>query len=165
MKLTSVDLEDEELKILARPDTFFKKIGFEDTRLSKKLRISIKYDYLDLENTSYHFYQEFHLKDTQRYFEIMKELSSKTINELEESPRELHFYRNKINGNLRAMLKAHIPNALSSEAIIYHFALYTNKDILADRGKDIRSPRIYFMLGTNGFIYPIFFDPYHEINP
>lgn len=57
-----------------------------------------------------------------------------------------------------------MPEAIQSNPIIYHFALYTSKQ-QADRNKDIRSPRVYFMLGTYGFIYPLFFDPYHEINP
>lgn len=28
-----------------------------------------------------------------------------------------------------------------------------------------RNPRIYFMVGYNGMIHPLFFDPFHELNP
>ena len=31
------------------------------------------------------------------------------------------------------------------------------------RENGVRSPRIYFMQGLYGVIYPLFFDPYHEI--
>ncbi len=48
---------------------------------------------------------------------------------------------------------------------IYHFALYTAENEVADRTKGIRSPRIYFVLADYGRIYPLFFDPYHELNP
>ena len=35
----------------------------------------------------------------------------------------------------------------------------------ADRETDTRCSRVYFMLGTYGHIYILFFDPYHELNP
>lgn len=54
---------------------------------------------------------------------------------------------------------------LSPECIpsFYHFALYTNEE--SSRKSGIKSPRIYFFIGGNGVIYPLFYDPYHEINP
>lgn len=33
----------------------------------------------------------------------------------------------------------------------------------ACRETGVRSPRIYFMLGVYGLIYPLLFDPYHEL--
>jgi hypothetical protein len=30
---------------------------------------------------------------------------------------------------------------------------------------EAKARRVYFMLGTNGFIYILFFDPFHELNP
>lgn len=164
MKLSSIDLEPEELKTINSPDHFKKEISYEDSRMSMDLPIVIKYDYLDLGNTAYHFKQEFKLKDTQKYFEMMKEISSNSINSLSAKARTYHFYRTNITGNLRAAMLKAIPEAVQSNTIIYHFALYTSEE-KADRSKDIRSPRIYFMLGTYGYIYPLFFDPYHEINP
>jgi hypothetical protein len=41
--------------------------------------------------------------------------------------------------------------------------LYTNDE--ASRETGVKSPRVYFILGTYGFVYILFFDPYHEINP
>jgi len=49
--------------------------------------------------------------------------------------------------------------------IVYHFGLYECESKQASRATGERSPRVYFMLGTNGFIYPLFFDPFHELNP
>lgn len=164
MKLGSIDLEPEELKTINSPDRFKKEICWEDSRLSMDLPIVIKYDYLDLGCSDYHFKQEFKLEDTQRYFEMMKEISSNSINSLSLKARDYHFYRTDIKGNLRKAMEKTIPDAVSSNPIIYHFALYTHEE-KADRENGIRSPRIYFMLGTYGYIYPLFFDPYHEINP
>ena len=38
-------------------------------------------------------------------------------------------------------------------------------ELLEEQTEPGRPVRIYFMLGTYGYIYPLFFDPYHEINP
>lgn len=164
MKLDSIDLEPDELRTINSPDRFKKEISYEDSIMSMDLPIVIKYDYLDLGDTAYHFKQEFKLKDTQRYFEMMKEISSSSINRLSMKARDYHFYRTNISGNLRTAMQKIIPEAVCTNTIIYHFALYTSEE-KADRNRDIRSPRIYFMLGTYGYIYPLFFDPYHEINP
>ncbi len=163
MKLTDVDILPDELRAMAMPDKFKNEIGYEDTQLSMDIPICIKYDYLDLEDTEYHFNQSFHHRDTQCYFKMMKMISSSTINSLMKKEREYHFYRSKIAGNLKRVLQQSLPEAVNSNPIVFHFALYTAEN--ADRTKDVRSPRIYFLLGTNGFIYPLFFDPYHEINP
>ena len=57
------------------------------------------------------------------------------------------------------------PKAIEVNPLIFHFALYTDEKVVANRNKNTRAPRIYFMLGKNGVIYILFFDPYHEINP
>ena len=49
------------------------------------------------------------------------------------------------------------------QPIIFHFGLYTDKKHMASRETGVRAPRIYFMQGLYGVIYPLFFDPYHEI--
>ena len=49
------------------------------------------------------------------------------------------------------------------QPIIFHFGLYTDKKHMASRETGARAPRIYFMQGLYGVIYPLFFDPYHEI--
>jgi glutaredoxin-related protein len=165
MKLTSADIENDDFFIINKPDQFRETMKPADVRLSHDLPIMIRYDYIDLDKTDYNFSQKFQLKDTQSYFERMKKISSKTINNiLDGSDRELHFHRSEIKGNLKRAIQSVIPQAIASNQIIYHFALYTDKDG-ADRECDLRSPRIYFMLGNYGHIYVLFFDPYHELNP
>lgn len=165
MKLTSADIENEDFFTINKPDRFSEAMKLADVRLSHDLPIMIRYDYIDLDKTEYNFKQHFHHKDTQAYFERMKQISSKTINDiLDGSDRELHFHRSVIQGNLKKAIQKVIPQAITSNLIIYHFALYTDKDN-ADRDADRRSPRIYFMLGNYGHIYILFFDPYHELNP
>ena len=79
---------------------------------------------------------------------------------------DYHLYRSAVKGKLFEVLKSVYPNLTKGIVPeIYHFALYTVKNGLADRTSDIRSPRIYFVLGDYGRIYPLFFDPYHELNP
>lgn len=169
MKLNAydIDIQPEELAQLNRPDSFSKCLSTEDVRLSKDLPIVIKYDYVDLGVTDYHFKQEFLLKDTQEYFSMMKEISSNTINQLEEKARNdnsYHFYRSSFTGKVRQAVQKIISDA-DDNLIVYHFGLYECDSRQACRTTGERSPRIYFMLGTNGFIYILFFDPYHELNP
>lgn len=164
MKLTEADIEDDDVMMMNSPERFNREISPEDLKLSKKVPIVIKYDYIDLGTTDYNFCQIFHHKDTMAYFSLMKSISSETIDTLAGKARDYHFYRSEIRGNLRRELWKIMPEAVRSNPVIFHFALYT-QEMKADRKQDIRSPRVYFMLGTYGHIYIIFFDPYHEINP
>ena len=47
----------------------------------------------------------------------------------------------------------------------FHFALYQDKGTMGNRISGVKSPRIYFFIGDNATLYPMFYDPYHEINP
>lgn len=152
MKLTQADIEGEDFATINAPDRFRVALSAEDAILSHTLPIMVRYDYIDLGKTPYHFGQKFHEKDTKAYFERMKSISSKSINDI-------------LSGNLRKAFRTLLPGAMADGQIVYHFALYTDHDTLADREKDIRSPRVYFMLGNYGHIYVLFFDPYHELNP
>lgn len=63
--------------------------------------------------------------------------------------------------------KIFTPSILENDLTInlaYHFSLY-DTDRWADRSTDTRNSRVYFILGTYGHIYILFFDPYHELNP
>ena len=166
MKLNAfdIDLQPEDIAVLNTPDKFKNRINTDDAKLSMDLPIVIKYDYVDLDITDYHFNQEFTLLDTQRYFSMMKEISSNTINNLSQNSKEYHFYRSKFSGKVRQEIKKIMPDA-DENLIIYHFGLYECESRNASRETGERSPRIYFILGTNGFIYIVFFDPYHELNP
>ncbi len=166
MKLTEIDLEPEDIYQYNCPDKVHVTLSAEDVKLSYETPIVIKYDYLDLGSTAYHFKQIFEERDTQAYFEKMKMISSETINNLSKRAAELHFRRSDIKGNLYKALKTLFADKdIDPCLIIFHFALYSDKDVMACRETNIRCPRVYFMLGTNGFIYPLFFDPYHELNP
>lgn len=166
MKLTEIDLEPEELCQLHSPDSPTVVLTTDDVRLSNETPITIKYDYLDLDITEYHFKQSFEWRDTKEYFDKMKTISSSTINDLQNVANELHFRRSPLKGNLRkALCKRFKGQRLDDSIIIYHFALYSDKDVMANREKNIRCPRIYFFQGTYGTIYPLFFDPFHELNP
>lgn len=125
----------------------------------------ICYDLIDLSETLYHFHQScFDNTDIKEYFSCLKYISRNTISDLvQNSNYRFHFHKSQIQGKLKQILKIlHKKNDIFPE--IYHFALYTSEQ-KADREKGIKSPRIYFVVGYNGMIYPLFYDPYHEINP
>ena len=76
LKECDIDIQPEELETINKPDSFKNKIHTDDVLISKDLPIVIKYDYIDLGKTDYHFHQDFTLRDTQAYFSKMKEISS-----------------------------------------------------------------------------------------
>lgn len=165
MKVTAADLEDEDFYTINASERFDKKLTPGDINLSTDLPILVRYDYIDLGETPYHFHQVFTHEDTKGYFGKMKEFAGKSINTImSESDKENHFHRSKLVGNVRREIKKILPKALETDQIIYHFALHDNDD-WADRNTDTRASRVYFMLGTYGHIYILFFDPYHELNP
>ena len=103
MKLNEcdIDIQPEELETINKPDSFKNKIRTDDVRLSKDLPIVIKYDYIDLGKTDYHFHQDFTLSDTQAYFSKMKEISSNTINNLEKKQRNITSIVHHSQGRIR----------------------------------------------------------------
>ena len=139
----------------------------EDLCLSQNVPIIVRYNLIDLNRTKYHFKQEFKSNETNLYFERMYELSILTINKIEDSniQNRIHFYRSGIKGNLKSVLAEINPKIVKANPLIFHFALDPGNNNYANREKSIRNPRVYFMLGMNGAIHILFFDPYHEINP
>lgn len=160
-----IDLDENDLQDIHAPVPLNGRIPNDDLSISQNSPIVISYALVDLEKTAYHFKQSFTLRDTQTYFKILKELSSSSIHDWLEDGRKYHFYRTDIKGNLKSLLNQLSPGAADANPLVFHFALYTDKNTTADRKQDIRAPRIYFMLGRYGIIYILFFDPYHEINP
>lgn len=159
--------EDDFWEDIHGPHSVGEKLSIEDTRLSMNVPMVISYELADLDVTDYNFKQEFSLDDTQSYFSIMKEISCQSINEIiDESDHSLHFYRSKVNKPMKDLLQKLDPDCDPDyqSTFIYHFALSTDP-LGASRESGRRSPRVYFMLGRNGMIFPLFFDPYHEINP
>ncbi|MDE5632490.1 MAG: hypothetical protein K2L92_10720 [Muribaculaceae bacterium] len=166
MKLTAVDLEHEDYYTINRRDPLKYSLTKDDSRLSHSVHGVIKYDYIDLGKTDYHFKQAFEQQEISMYFERMNLLSTTTIDNLSSRADDLHLRRSDIKGNLKKAVLQIYPEMAQSNPIIYHIALHDkNHKEKGDRNKGTRCPRLYFMLGTNGHIYILFFDPYHELNP
>lgn len=131
----------------------------------------ISYRYIDFDKTKYHFFQDcFDNKDILEYFDFMNFLTSYPFNDiLSNKDKDWHLYNNNYFKDLR--FKELVDTALGIKKGLrveqvpsfYHFALYTNET--ASRHTNIKSPRVYFFIGENAIIYPLFYDPYHEINP
>lgn len=138
----------------------------EELAESLDLPITVCYNLADIDSTKYGFGQVFEQRDTLNYFSIMRKFTANSLNKLFEHRHDYHLYRSVIKGNLFEVLKSIYPN-LTKGAMpeIYHFALYTTDSGNADRANGVRSPRVYFVLADYGRIYPLFFDPYHELNP
>lgn len=133
----------------------------------------ISYKYIDFENTDYHFFQDcFDNNDIRHYFDFMNILSSDSfIALLNNKKRDWHLNPNDYNRDTRfrqlvnKALGIEKPLPPNCQPSFYHFALYTNSTDTASRATKIKSPRIYFFIGNDAVIYPLFYDPYHEINP
>lgn len=68
-------------------------------------------------------------------------------------------------GFLKRIFDSIDPEIAKANPLIFHFALNPDNDNTANRRDNIRNPRVYFMVGKEGMIHVLFFDPYHEINP
>lgn len=166
MKLNSVDLEPEDIAGLNYRDPLRYSLTPDDSKLSHSVNCVIKYDYIDLGVTDYNFKQYFDQNEIKMYFERMNLISSSSIADLSQCAKELHLRRSDIKGNLKKAVSKIYPEMLVSNPIIYHISLHNSSHTeWGDRASGTRCPRLYFMLGTNGHIYILFFDPYHELNP
>lgn len=168
MKLNpyEIDITSEDIALLNKRESLKYSLTPEDTQISYSVHGVIKYDYIDLGKTDYHFKQPFEQSEIQMYFERAKLLTTTSLNNLSSQAQKLHLRRSSLVGNLKNAVSKIYPEMLKSDPIIYHIALHDehHKDY-GDRKKGTRCPRLYFILGTNGHIYILFFDPYHELNP
>lgn len=133
---------------------------------------NVCYKYLQMEGTYGFNQKEWDYKDAVAYFESMNILAQMPISDFQElDKQEWHMYPNHIckGRNLHTeLLKVFSEEILNKPELLppfFHFALYQDKGVIADRRKKVKSPRIYFFIGDNAAIYPIFYDPYHELNP
>ena len=167
----SYTLYDDDLLIdIQTPKPVHARISNLDLCQSKGLPVTVSYANMDYGRTAYGFNQEFSEKDARRYFKLMRKFCSNTLefmeslnDEPDDEGEKLHLYNNPISGNLKKVLETYDKEAAQAIPYIYHFALYTCGN--ASRKTKVRSPRVYFMVGAYGIIYPLFFDPFHEINP
>lgn len=160
---------DEEYLLSTDEMEYNTEISAEYLSDSQDYPIVVCYKLLDFDKSNYNFTQSFSERDTLEYFMAMRTLSTKTINEImddTEFKQKYHFRLSKLQGNLLKEFKKVLGKKKVTEnsAMFFHFALYTSKE-KASRKTKVRSPRIYFILGLFGTIYPVFFDPYHELNP
>lgn len=161
--MIDIDIDEDDLRAIHSPARISDTISYEDIRLSKSLPLLISYDLVDLTG-QYGFQQTMTAADTSNYFRIMKYLSGKCIDDLEEMKRELHLYHSTtFSKTLREQLQRLTPGKSIGYPLIYHVGLYTDEGGNANRNTNTRSPRVFFMMGQYGIIHILFFDPFHEI--
>lgn len=161
-----IDLNFEDTSDFDFPATLTESLSFEDLADSQSQCISVQYNQVDLGDTRYGFDQMFEGNEANLYFERMREFSEQTLNDIRENASyKLHFNRTDIRGNIKRIFDSIDPKIAKANPLIFHFALDPENQDRADRSKHVRNPRVYFMVGRNGMIHILFFDPYHEINP
>ena len=161
-----IDLELNDIEDFQFPAALNEELSNEDLVDSQNLYISVQYNEIDFGKSGYGFNQPFEGNEANLYFERMHEFSEQTINEIrEDASYKLHFNRTDIRGNIKRIFDQIDPKIAKANPLIFHFALDPENKNHADRSRNIRNPRIYFMVGRLGMIHILFFDPYHEINP
>lgn len=161
-----LNLTFDDTRDIDYPARLTEELSYQDLVDSQGQCISVQYNEIDLGNTKYGFDQEFEDKEANLYFKRMRELSEQTLMDIrDDASYKLHFNRTNISGNIKCIFDSIDPKIAKANPLIFHFALDPNNKNHADRSKHIRNPRIYFMVGRNGMIHILFFDPYHEINP
>lgn len=161
-----IDLRFDDTGEFELPASLTENLSFEDLTDSQNQCISVQYNEIDLGDTGYGFNQPFEGNEANLYFERMKEFSERTLNDIREnSSYKLHFNRTDVRGNIKRIFDSIDAEIAKANPLIFHFALDPNNKNQADRKKNVRNPRVYFMVGRNGMIHILFFDPYHEINP
>lgn len=161
--LSEFDVEEHDGIVAHLADT----LSNEDLRDSQNCLITVQYNEIDLNKSLYNFNQPFQGNEANLYFQRMKEFAGLTVNYIvEHSDYKSHFYRSSIRGNLKRVFDSIDPNISRANPLIFHFALDPDSKVTeANRATGVRNPRIYFMIGYNGMIHILFFDPYHELNP
>lgn len=150
------------------------RLSYADIRDSQSHPIHVSYQYMDLYDTKYGFDQDFCARDARMYFRIMRCFANNTIQKLiqaggrgvvvDEDGNQVCLRRNNaLHRTLREPLSKINEDIVKGDPMIFHYGLYTDPDGKASRKTGVRSPRIYFMLGVYGLIYPLLFDPYHEL--
>lgn len=172
MRDVLIDLQDDDLFDMHAPLAIGEKLENEDVVKSLRTNMTFSYANIDIDTTDYGFGQPFTEKDTRRYFTLLSEFSQCSLDEMLEAKDQkddedelLHLNRTYIRGNLKKVFKQLGKDVDDLTTIVYHFALYTDKDCVACRETGVRSPRVYFMVGQYGIMHILFFDPFHEINP
>lgn len=110
-------------------------------------------------------------KDAVAYFDSMNVLASITINEFRDLEKEWHFHPEDVRRGgilyeeLRLCFGEDMLKRPETLPAFYHFALYEDKKVRGDRTHGTKAPRIHLFIGDGGVLFPMFYDPYHEMNP
>ncbi|MBR3938716.1 MAG: hypothetical protein IKJ67_01905 [Bacteroidales bacterium] len=166
-KFAITDLSVAEIEKQRKELSSIRKLKQEDLNCSLNYHVTVCYPLIDIDKTEYGFGQKFNTTDTLEYFKIMKKFANNKLSDLFKNKEEYHLNPTPINENIKKALQTIFPDVdpYDFREFMYHFGLYTDEKGNADRNTDVRSPRIHFLLGCDGYIYPLFFDPYHEIQP
>lgn len=162
----------DDLRDLHKAYKIGDKISNRSIADTKSIPSIVNYAHLNMTNNNYGFgQQEFDNNDIKHYFSRMRELSLRSIFAIKEEEHSQEWHLNQTKGkNIEQALRKHFNLSSQNKSInlpeVFHFALYHKKDqMTSDKSKGIKNPRIHFIIGANGIIYPLFYDPYHEINP
>lgn len=154
---------------LHKPYQIGDKVNNNDIAKTKSHPAVISYAHINITDKNYGFGQsDFSDKDAFYYLSRVKLLSLKSIISIKDEENSQDWHLNPTRGkNIISALKKHFNiTKYIVTPDIFHFALYPKEDqVDSNREKRIKNPRIHFIIGANGIIYPIFYDPYHEINP
>lgn len=156
------DLDEEQVQAFHTAYDVRDRLTNDEVRMSRNSHIVICYDYIRLEG-DFGFLDNFSSLDANSYFSKMKAFSGNSfegiINDFDYT---YHFNRTYLNSRVKKELRKEFGDRINfDDLILYHFALYTNDN--ADRKRDVKSPRVHFLLGRFGMIYILFYDPYHEL--
>lgn len=160
--LSDLDIEEFNGTVAHLTD----ELDYCDLQESQDCMITVQYNEIDLGKTPYHFNQPFVGNEANLYFQRMKEFSELSINYIvEHRDYKSHFNRTDIRGNIKKIFDSIDPKIAKVNPLVFHFALDPECKVVANRETGERNARIYFMIGYNGMIHILFFDPFHEINP
>lgn len=167
MQIYDSDFQDDSLNEIHSIYNFNDPPSNKNIYQTKKVKPVVCYDLIDItDNSKYSFNQPcFDSKDAFLYFQRMKDLCMSSIEHLiSEGGFSWHLRPTKGKNITKEIARIAGKRRITQIPEIMHFALYTSNE-RASREKGIKSPRIHFLIGNHGMIYPIFYDPYHEMNP
>lgn len=122
---------------------------------------------LNCEENNYGFLNsDINQKDFHKYFEVLKKVSSKSIDELEnESFKNRVFkfdtaYNPKLNELFcKYIYKGKIEN--DDYPVFGHLKIYNSENT---DDTELVAPRVFFCMGSDGILFILFFDRYHKIH-
>jgi hypothetical protein len=159
----SEDYEDEESMKLFFPE----QVNMKTIKEGYDYSPFFAYQYLDFDTTTYCFNQpHFDNIDITAYFKKVKEYSQIPIGDLiEVSHHKEHFHIiEPIPPRIKEMIKTISGKTKIKDEdlpIVGQFGLYTNAN--ANRNENVKSPRIFFFIGSYSTINILFYDPFHEL--